>query len=109
MKRMSINRTRDRGTFGEEIRRASRALNQASVAIYPVDARGLLAWVPSPSSSAGLLRAGLPSNTGSSSLDTTTRGGHDTMEELASRTGGRAFYNTNDIAGAIRQAIDDTQ
>jgi hypothetical protein len=30
------------------------------------------------------------------------------MEELASRTGGRAFVNSNDIAGAIRTAVEDS-
>ncbi|MFP5236001.1 MAG: VWA domain-containing protein [Acidobacteriota bacterium] len=29
------------------------------------------------------------------------------MEQLASDTGGQAFYNTNDIAGAIRKALED--
>ncbi len=29
------------------------------------------------------------------------------MEMLADSTGGRAFYNTNDIKGAIRKAVDD--
>jgi len=28
---------------------------------------------------------------------------------LAARTGGRAFYNTNNISGAIRRAIDDSR
>jgi hypothetical protein len=31
-----------------------------------------------------------------------------TMEELAARTGGRAFTNTNDIVGAIRTAVEDS-
>jgi hypothetical protein len=31
------------------------------------------------------------------------------MEELASRTGGKAFYNTNDIGGSVRRAIEDTK
>jgi hypothetical protein len=29
-------------------------------------------------------------------------------KNLADTTGGRAFYNTNDLAGAIRQAMDDS-
>jgi hypothetical protein len=33
----------------------------------------------------------------------------DTMNILAERTGGRAFYNSNDIQGAIRRAIDDSR
>jgi hypothetical protein len=31
------------------------------------------------------------------------------MVVLADRTGGRAFYNTNDITGAIHRAIDDSR
>lgn len=31
------------------------------------------------------------------------------MATLADRTGGKAFYNTNDIFGAVRQAIDDSR
>ena len=31
------------------------------------------------------------------------------MEMLASRTGGKAFYNTNDIMGSVRRAIDDSE
>ncbi len=31
------------------------------------------------------------------------------MNLLAERTGGRAFFNTNDIQGAIRRAIDDSR
>lgn len=31
------------------------------------------------------------------------------MDTLADRTGGIAFYNTNDIFGAVRQAMDDSR
>jgi hypothetical protein len=31
----------------------------------------------------------------------------DALELVADETGGRAFFNTNDIAGAMRRAIDD--
>jgi hypothetical protein len=33
----------------------------------------------------------------------------DTMNALASGTGGRAFYNTNDIQGSVRRAIEDSR
>lgn len=59
------------------------ALNNASLAVYPVDARGLFAY---------------PANNGE----------FEAMDVIAQRTGGRAFYNTNDILGAIRKAIDDS-
>ena len=77
----------DRETFKDQIDAAARALNDANVAVYPVDARGLN---PPPK--------GAP-----------PQGDFDTMNEIADRTGGRAFYNTNDIAGSVREAIDDSR
>jgi VWFA-related protein len=78
--------TRPQIHFGLEIERAFKALNDADIAVYPVDARGLVV--------------------GTSNYFYSTRG---TMEELADHTGGRAFYNTNDLARVIRTAVDDSQ
>jgi hypothetical protein len=36
-------------------------------------------------------------------------GNLDTMKILAERTGGKAFYGTNDLSDAIRRAIDDSR
>lgn len=58
-------------------------LNNASLVVYPVDARGLFAYPANP-------------------------GEFEAMDAVAQRTGGRAFYNSNDIFGAIRKAIDDS-
>jgi VWFA-related protein len=77
--------TGDRRSFGPEVQRTVRALNDANVAMYPVDARGLL-----PGSPVGPQPRPV-----------------DSMLELAARTGGRAFYNTNDLHTAVRVAIDD--
>jgi len=85
--------------FDPEIERAARALDNAGLAIYPVDARGLVA--PEEfSPDRGSIGRELP---GSGSRE------FGAMLELAERTGGRAFYNTNDIRGAIRQAADDSR
>ena len=40
-------------------------------------------------------------------LATPSRLNSDSMQVMAARTGGKAFFNTNDIGGAIRHAIDD--
>jgi VWFA-related protein len=85
-------------SFADEVERTMRAVNQADVAIYPVDARGLMI---NPSFGADRLRAPpawsawQPQNI-------------DTMRLMADRTGGRASYNTNDIQGAVRRAIEDS-
>jgi VWFA-related protein len=91
--------TRDRRIFSAEMDAAVRALNNSGVAIYPVDARGLM---PPPGFSASS-RAPLrnPPTLARQNAN------QDTMLELASRTGGRAAYNTNDLARAIRRAVDD--
>lgn len=100
---------RDRRLYLDEIAKAARALNEADVAIYPVDARGLAgaavpraenAARPSQNRSRDLLHA-LGAN-----YDTAMA--RQTMEILAQRTGGRLFANTNDIAGGVRKAIDES-
>ena len=84
-------------TFSVEMRRATVAINNANIAIYPVDARGLVGAFTPQSATRG------PSFATMSMV----RPNIDTMLTLAADTGGRAFYNTNDISGAIRRAIDD--
>jgi VWFA-related protein len=64
-----------------------RLLSRANIAIYPVDARGLI-----PSFNPYFQ----PSSLGA-------------MQELADETGGRAFYNTNDLSTAIREAVNDAE
>jgi VWFA-related protein len=89
--------TRDQVHFTPELERAFKALNNADLAVYPVDARGLVA-----SDGAAATRSG----------DTNVNdfySSHGTMDELADHTGGRAFYNSNDLAGVIQRALDDSQ
>ena len=90
---------RDRRVFTPEMDAAARALNDSGIAVYPVDARGLL---PAPGFGPTSRRAPptIPS-IGNANANI------DTMSELAERTGGRAAFNTNDLASAIRRAVDD--
>lgn len=84
---------------------AAHMLSRANVAVYPVDARGLLprmdSYIPAPAVTRihGLTPAGVPIGE--------RPGGTAAMQDLASETGGRAFINTNDLRGAVRRAIDD--
>jgi VWFA-related protein len=86
-------------SYADQIEDAARSLNTANVAVYPVDARGLIG------NPIGVNKAGPRAKTASSFP---ARDNFDTMNTFAERTGGRAFYNTNDIQGAVRKAIDDS-
>ena len=85
-------------SFIPQITEAAHAMSDANVAIYPLDARGLVA--PSMAQPGVLFSTRRPGAPRASTLDT--------MLALAKGTGGVAFYNTNDIGGAIRRAIDDS-
>ncbi len=98
--------TRDSSTFTRETDAAVRALNNSGVAVYPVDARGLMVIPGMDASTRGSYGQRGPSM---ASRMTPIQANIDTMRELADRTGGRAAYNTNDLASAVRRAIDDTR
>jgi VWFA-related protein len=70
--------------FGREIDKAVRALNDANVAVYPID--------PKPIDAVAFLRPGI-----------------DAMNLFAGGTGGQAFYVINDIAAAIKTAVEDSE
>jgi VWFA-related protein len=94
----------DHVSYTTQIEDTARSLNNANVAIYPVDARGLIGN-PQTFNRPGPRRGAGP-NTAS---PFPARQNFDTMNTMAERTGGRAFYNTNDIQGAVRKAIDDSR
>ena len=83
--------------------RAMQALNDAQVVVYPVDIRGLVNI--SPVADGKTRRApGTIQFTQRAWLQQSTL---DTLVQFAQMTGGRAFYNTNDVAGSFKKAIDD--
>lgn len=91
----------------------AQVLSPANIAVYPVDARGLLSRSP-------MALADIPGTADAD--DVSGASGHwdnmpaqssqpigiTTMQELADETGGHAFVNTNDITGAIRKAVEDS-
>ncbi len=93
-------------TFGAELERAARAMNQADLAIYPVDARGLMTL---PQFSAANRGPAINPRRPVRPFAGIDQNNFATMNTLAERTGGQAFYNTNDIAGSARRALSDGQ
>ena len=98
------------GSFAGEITRAAQALTDAGVAVYPVDARGLMG---NGLTAAGDYSEAPPpefSGEGDEHLPSRVAPGNlETMKVLAERTGGKAFYGSNDLSEAIRHAIDDAR
>jgi len=88
---------KDRRDSWPELERAARALGKANLAIYPVDARGLIA----AQGYSGPLAKPELRNPDTSEIAR--------MQVLAGRTGGRAFFNNNDLAAALRRALDDAR
>ena len=84
----------------------ARILGPAQIAAYPVDGRGLLARSQLKTLREGASADDIMLGKGPSeqSPDPT---GIDVMIRLADLTGGKAFVNTNDLTGAIREAVDD--
>src|SRR5205085_11273339 len=96
--------------------RATRAMNDAVVAIYPIDARGLVVnMLPPVTAGQGASTFQLPSGGRNTTTDIPDRPpivpsrtvNFDSLKTLADDTGGRAFFNSNDISGGVRAAIDD--
>jgi VWFA-related protein len=94
---------RESRTFTREMDSATRALNNAGISVYPVDARGLMVMPGFAASNRTI--GNIPMAARMASI----RDNIDGMRELADRTGGRAAVNTNDLGGAVRRAIDDAR
>jgi VWFA-related protein len=84
---------------------AMQALNDAEISIYPVDARGLVGFSDASSSIRGGGAAFARSLSARSWLQNSTLG---TLKDFAEMTGGRAFYNTNDLATSFQRAATDS-
>jgi hypothetical protein len=90
-----------------EFRETTNLLTKAQVAVYPVDARGLMVAPMFSASTSGSKYAHSPT---AFSNDVQRFAGsqaaeHGTMNELADATGGHAFYDTNGLAQAVAKAI----
>jgi len=127
-------------SFSEDVNRTVRALNDANIAIYPIDSRGLVAPYENRNRLAKEAPEGGPltqirrgaASKSSSGSSTSSNGStadsaapllqevnpfatrevdstQSTMRQMADLTGGRAFYNTNDLAGSLREAMADSQ
>ncbi|HEY6253241.1 MAG TPA: VWA domain-containing protein [Candidatus Angelobacter sp.] len=118
----------DSRDYTADVARTTSMLTDAQVAVYPVDIRALVgnefySSLSNTSQSTGdylgrVTTARSSTATGpaearnqiSDELNVTSNellAVHSTMNELADRTGGKAYYNRNEVESAIRRTIDD--
>jgi hypothetical protein len=93
----------------DEFQETSRLLTQAQVAVYPVDARGLMVAPTMSGATDGRKYARNPNafKNDLTNFSTSTAQEHATMQRLGDDTGGRAFLDTNGLTDAVEKATAD--
>ncbi len=109
--------TADLSDYGKKIRETADMLTISKVAVYPIGAEGLMmehvmdAQGPGPTDLEGGTLAGGARQAGKITPYVNENAARSdkimAMEQLAADTGGKAYYNTNDLDGALQRAIAD--
>ncbi len=91
-----------------QFRETTNLLAKSQVAVYPVDARGLMTNPMFEASQSGSSFARNPSAMMNKTMrfEQNQMDEHLTMDQLAEDTGGKAFYNNNDLSSAVANAIE---
>lgn len=121
----NMNSSRSSSTprdFSQEFIKTATQLTDAQVAVYPVDIGELVgnsvyADLSNTDSTGGYMGrtltgrgGGNPRTAANTELGQTSNqqfNQHTSMNDIADRTGGKAFYNRNDVVNSIGKAIDD--
>lgn len=90
----------DCGSLNGAMKQAFRALQQARIAVYPIDVRGVVVLGPPPPDA--VLQGRVPSTEDPGSTVSTQ---YDLEDQLARATGGHAFFSDNGLASAMNEAV----
>jgi VWFA-related protein len=91
-----------------EIREAEALLASAGIAIYPVDLRGLVSGMENSANRGGQVYSN-PAAVSDRALGRVSgmQASQGTMEEVAAQTGGKAYFNDNEIKDGVALAVSD--
>jgi hypothetical protein len=96
--------------YSKDLRKTTDLLTSAEVAVYPVDARGLMT---DPTNNVTTNPRAITARTSQQNLQAEAKFHQKTgmellsMEAVAEATGGVAYYNTNDLKDAVTKAVDN--
>jgi VWFA-related protein len=92
----------------DEFRETVDLLARSQVAVYPIDARGLMVNPVMSATQSGSTMNRKPNGFANANTKffQQTAEEHGTMEEMAQATGGRAFVNTNGLKEAVEKAVE---
>lgn len=106
----SLSQDQSTRNYGQQIKEATDLLNYSHVAVYPVDVRGVIPVNSGVFSAASKQSFGQNGQSAAAALATVTRdrsSEYSTMDSIAQTTGGHAYYQTNDLAGAVDEAMEN--
>jgi VWFA-related protein len=99
--------SQQRQIHGQEIREAESQLATANIALYPVDLNGLVSGMESSASHGGSVYSDTAVTDRATSQVSALQSSHGTMEEVAAQTGGKAYFNQNEIKEGVALAASD--
>ena len=119
--RENIEKSPQMHGYLQQVRKTANLFTVSQISIYPVGAQGMMvehvgeADSAGPAAPEGSVHFGdQPDGPMSNSTMTPFMGGATnrgntiaTMQQLATSTGGKAYFNTNDLNGALKSAIND--
>jgi VWFA-related protein len=121
--RESIEKNPSLPSYLQRVKQTADLFTVSQISVYPISAEGMMtehileadSTGPGTSSVFGAPRAGstpdgpMSNGTMSPFVEGASAGSGviNAMEQLAASTGGKAFYNTNDLNSAMQRAIDD--
>jgi VWFA-related protein len=106
----SLGQDQSTRNYGQQVKEATDLLNVSHVAVYPVDVRGIIVSDAAGYSAAAKQQFGPNGQEAASALANVTQNRaaeYSTMDSIAESTGGRAYYSTNDVQGAVDKALEN--